>query len=223
MTNSDQIGLRRLSTPRAAALAGVLFTVLFGMAIWLIRSTLPEGGSPGSQWLDSNSGRLRVAAILMPFAGICFLWFIGVVRDGLGSYEDRFFSSVFLGSGLLFLAMLFASSATAAGLVAISGATGDARTTTALFGQALLLSLAKTYGVRMAAVFMISLATIWLRTGLMRRWLIVITYVVAVALLLLGDLSMWIVLAFPAWVFIVSVLALVRSGVIDLHHDGAGH
>ena len=54
----------------------------------------------------------------MPFAGITFLWFIGVVRDGIGRFEDRFFASVFLGSGLLFLAMMFASSAVGAGLVA---------------------------------------------------------------------------------------------------------
>ena len=57
----------------------------------------------------------------MPFAGICFLWFIGVVRDGFGRYEDRFFASVFLGSGLLFLAMVFAASAVGAALVASRG------------------------------------------------------------------------------------------------------
>ena len=38
--------------------------------------------------------------MLMPFAGIAFLWFIGVVRDGFGRYEDKFFASVFLGSGI---------------------------------------------------------------------------------------------------------------------------
>ena len=155
----------------------------------------------------------------MPFAGISFLWFIGVVRDGLGRYEDRFFASVFLGSGLLFLAMLFASSAVGAGLVAISGTSGDTRTEVAAFGQAVMLSLSKTYGVRMAAVFMLSLATIWRKTILMPRWLIYTTYVTALCLMLLSDLSMWIVLVFPAWVLVVSLLALVRSGVIDLHHE----
>jgi hypothetical protein len=43
----------------------------------------------------------------VPFAGIAFLWFIGVVRERLGEIEDRLFSTVFLRSGLLFLAMLF--------------------------------------------------------------------------------------------------------------------
>ena len=214
----------RLSTPRAAGVAGVLFAILFAVSIILIRGALPEGAAPGSQWLDAGNLRLKTASLLMPFAGICFLWFIGVVRDGLGRYEDRFFSTVFFGSGLLFLAMIFSSSAIGAGLAA-SGHLIDAagaKNDVAAFGQMELLALTKTYAVRMAAVFMMSLATIWLKTGLMRRWLVFTTYGAAVGLLLSSDLSMWIALVFPAWVLLVSVLALVRSGVIDLHHDEAG-
>jgi len=154
----------------------------------------------------------------MPFAGICFLWFIGVVRDGMGRYEDRFFASVFLGSGYLFLAMVFTSSAVGAALVASRGVAVDAASHAELaaFGQVLLVTLTKTYALRMGAVFMISLSTIWLKTGLMPRWLIVITYVVAISLLIAGDTSMWLTLAFPAWVLLVSLFALVRAGVIDL-------
>ncbi|RDH74765.1 hypothetical protein DVS77_30465 [Mycolicibacterium moriokaense] len=213
--------IRNLTTPRAAAVAGVLFAVLFGIALILIRTALPEGGEPGSQWVSGASGQLRVAAVLMPFAGIAFLWFIGVVRDGFGRYEDKFFASVFLGSGLLFLAMIFTSSAVGAGLVASRVGVADVteRDEVAEFGQALLQTLSTTYGLRMAAVFMISLATIWLRTNLMPRWLVGVTYASALGLLIASDLSMWIVLVFPVWVLVVSLLLLVRSGVIDLHHD----
>ena len=212
--------IRRLTTPRAAAVAGVLFALLFGTALVLIRTALPEGAAPGSQWLDAGSTRIKISSTLMPFAGIAFLWFIGVVRDGFGRYEDKFFSSVFLGSGLLFLAMTFVSSAVGAGLVA-SNLVSDSATKTAVatFGQMVLLALSKTYALRMAAVFMISLATIWLRTGLMPRWLVGLTYLLALALLIASDLSMWITLAFPTWVLVVSVLILVRAGVIDLHFD----
>ena len=66
------------------------------------------------------------------------------------------------------------------------------------------------------AVFMISLATIWLKTGLMPRWLVIVTYVLALGILFASDISMWITLAFPAWVLVVSVLLLMRAGVIDL-------
>jgi len=219
--NGAERHLRRLSTPRAAAVAGVLFALLFGAVLVLVRTTLPEHAEYGTEWVTSGRGRLKVAAVLMPFAGITFLWFIGVVRDGFGRFEDKFFASVFMGSGFLFLAMT--SSATAVG-VALSASHAFAQDAAAhaevvAFGQMLMLTLTKTYALRMAAVFMISLATIWLKTGLMPRWLVGVTYVVAVGLLLSSDISMWLTLAFPIWVLVVSVLLLVRAGVIDLDRD----
>jgi hypothetical protein len=206
----------RLTTPRAAAVAGVLFALLFGTSLVLIRLALPEGEQPGTQWLESGSTNLKVAATIMPFAAIAFLWFMGVVRDGLGRYEDKFFSTVFIGSGLLFLAMMFVAAGVGAGLER-SHAAADPPVAT--FGQMVLLAVSKTYALRMAAVFMISLATIWLKTGLMPRWLVAVSYLAAVGLLVASDVTMWLTLAFPVWVLVVSVLLLVRSGVIDLDRD----
>ena len=210
-------GLHQLTTPRAAAVAGVLFALLFGATIILVRLKMPEGMGDSTAWATSRAGGISIAAKLMPFAGITFLWFIGVVRDNLGRYEDRFFSSVLVGSGLLFLAMMFCSTAIAAGLLAIPGDVSDpaARAAVTSFGTAMVASTCKTYAVRMAAVFMMSLATIWLRTGLMPRWLVGVSYAIALGLLVAGEVSMWLTLAFPAWVLVVSVLILVRSGVID--------
>lgn len=218
-TPAAQSRLRTLSTPRAAALAGVLFALLFGAALVLIRTALPDGAERGAQWVDGSSTKLRIAALLMPVAGIAFLWFIGVIRDGLGRYEDKFFGSVFLGSALLFLAMMFVSTAVGVGLVKsrrpeLDGTTQDA---VAAFGQELLTTLSNTYALRMGAVCMISLATIWLKTRLMPMWLVVGTYVLALTLLIGSDFDTWVTLAFPVWVLVVSVLALARSGVIDLH------
>jgi hypothetical protein len=84
------------------------------------------------------------------------------------------------------------------------------------FGQVLMTTLTKTYALRMAAVFMMSLATIWLKTALMPRWLVMTTYAVVVAIVIAADVSMWITLAFPAWVLLVSLFVLNRAGVIDL-------
>ncbi|MDH6243842.1 hypothetical protein [Mycobacterium sp. OTB74] len=206
----------RLTTPHAAAIAGVLFALLFGVALICIRTALPEGAERGAQFFDDSSIRLRVAGVLMPFAGIAFLWFIGVLRDGFGALEDKFFASVFLGSGLVFLSMIFASTAVGAGLMAVShsGLVSGVHDEVMEFGRALLIALASTFALRMAAVFMISSATIWLKTGLMPKWLVVLTYVVAVGNLIAGDVSLWIVLTFPVWVLVVSVLLLVRAGVI---------
>jgi hypothetical protein len=213
--------LSSLSTPRAAAVAGVLFALLFGTALVFIRMALPEGAEPGAQWLTTGSTNLKIAARIMPFAGIAFLWFMGVVRDGLGRYEDKFFSTVFIGSGLLFLAMMFLAAGVGAGLEASNRVITDpaAHSEVATFGQMVLLAISKTYALRMAAVFMISLATIWLKTGLMPRWLVGVTYLVAVGLLLASDITMWLTLAFPIWVLVVSMLLLARAGVIDLDRD----
>jgi hypothetical protein len=216
--DAAQRHLRKLSTPRAAAAAGVLFAVLFAAALILIRISLPEHPEVGTQWIESGRVRIRVAAVLLPFAGIAFLWFIGVVRDGFGRFEDKFFSSVFIGSGLLFLAMIFVASAVG---VALSSSHSFATDATAhadvvAFGQVLMMTLTKTYALRMAAVFMMSLATIWLKTSLMPRWLVFTTYGVVLALMIAADVSMWITLAFPAWVLIVSLFVLNRAGVIDL-------
>lgn len=213
--------VRALTTPRAAALAGVLFAVLFAAVIVLIRSSLPETAQPGARWIDDGHDKIRLASEIMPFAGICFLWFIGVVRANLGRFEDKFFATVTLGSGLLFLAMMFASAAVGAGLAESRHYSGTEITASGVgvFGQMLLLKLSKTYALRMAAVFMMSLATIWLRTGLMPRWLVYATYLAAVILMVGGDTSMWLTLAFPIWVLIVSVLFLRRAGVFESHRD----
>jgi hypothetical protein len=74
------------------------------------------------------------------------------------------------------------------------------------------------YAIRMAGVFMISLATIWLRTGLMHRGWAFLTYVLALLLLLSIDYSFWVTLIFPAWVLVVSVIILIRN----LHNQPEG-
>jgi hypothetical protein len=206
-----------LTTPRAAAVAGVLFALLFGATLILIRVKMPEGVGDSAEWLDSQKDGISTATKLMPFAGITFLWFIGVVRDNLGAYEDRFFASVLLGSGLLFLAMMFVSTAVAGALLATDVGVTDpaAHVAVIAFGKMVVVSAAKTYAIRMAAVFMISLATIWLKTGLMPRWLVAVSYLVALGLFIAGDVSMWLTLAFPFWVLVVSGLILLRAGYID--------
>ena len=87
------------------------------------------------------------------------------------------------------------------------------------FGQLMMTTLTKTYALRMAAVFMISLATIWLRTRLMPVWLVVVTYLVALGVLVASDINLWMTVAFPVWVLVVSLVMLVRSGVIDVPGD----
>ncbi|MFC9838651.1 hypothetical protein ACFVKB_33285 [Rhodococcus sp. NPDC127530] len=195
----------QLRTPRAAAVAGVVFGVLFASSIVLLRSALP--GEAATPWLH-HQRQITTALILAPFAGIAFLWFIGVIRDRLGDLEDRFFSTVFLGSGLLFLAMTFVSTAVAGGLLAVSRLSNVPQNDLVFFGREVMLHVNNVYGVRMAGVFMISLGTIWLRTGLMPRWLAVATYLLSFTLLVVVSFSLWVTLVFPAWVMVISVYIL---------------
>lgn len=62
---------------------------------------------------------------------------------------------------------------------------------------------------------MISLATIWLKTALMPRWLALLSYLAALTLLTVSDISMWATMTFPAWVLVVSILILLRAHHID--------
>jgi hypothetical protein len=63
--------------------------------------------------------------------------------------------------------------------------------------------------MRMAAVFVISVSTVGLRTGALPRWVSVVGYLVAVVLLVTADVQKWVQLLFPAWVLLVSVAILV--------------
>ena len=205
--------LRRLTAPRAAAVAGILFAVLFATSLILMRTGLGDDPFVGSQWYERGAAQVRVALFLLPYAGISFLWFIGVVRDRLGEFEDRFFATIFLGSGLVFLAMVFVSSAIAGGLLVYGGTKAPAEDV-AVFGRVLMLQISNIYALRMAGVFMISLGTIWLRTGLMKRWTVAVTWGLALVLLVLISLSLWVTLIFPVRVFLISVLILLNPA----HH-----
>ena len=204
---------KMLTTPRAAAIAGILFGVFFAVSLVLLRASLPENLSAETDWIELGAGRITIALSLMPYAGIAFLWFIGVVRDRLGQFEDRFFSTVFFGSSLLFLGMVFISMAIIGGILA-SYRLGPDKTLhedVIYFGRAVMLQISNIYALRMAGVSMISLGTIWLRTGLMPKWLALISYLLALTLLLVINLSLWVALIFPVWVFVISVLILIGN------------
>lgn len=204
---------RRLRTPRAAAVAGIAFALLLGTTYVLIRLAIPQ--DPGdSQWLAENARSVRVALGLIPFAGIAFLWFMGVVRDRIGDYEDRFFSTVFFGSGLLYLAMVFVSAAAAGSLLAAYAEIPDLILDSGIytFGRDLTHRVSNIYSMRMAAVFMLSLATIGIRTRRIPVWLDIATYFLALVLLFVINVNLWVVLVFPAWVLLISVYFLIVGG-----------
>lgn len=204
---------RKLKTPRAAAIAGILFALLFGTGLVLIRISIPTDPTAEDASLYTNARTISLALNLIPYAGIAFLWFIGVIRDRLKDLEDRLFATVFLGSGLLFLALTFAGAALAGGLLNSYILSPDALVESGVYAysRAVMYQTINVYAIRMAGVFMISLGTIWLRTGLMQRVWAFVTYALALLLLVSIGYSLWVTLIFPSWVLAVSVYFLILN------------
>jgi len=204
---------KRLTAPRAAAVAGILFSVLLVASEILVWVSIPA--NPEARDLDviSHSKTISLALNLLPFAGIAFLWFIAVVRNRLGALEDRFFATVFLGSGLLYIAMIFTSAALAGGLIGVLINAPEILTQPGAYalGRAQIYQTMNVYGIKMAGVFMFSTSTILLRTSIVPRWIAFLGYGLGAVLLLSIGIIRWIPLVFPIWVFLISVAILFEN------------
>jgi hypothetical protein len=196
-----------LRTPRAAAVAGIIFSVLLITALTLLRLSTPSRPTTPGVWLTDSAHRaaLAVGLNLVPFAGIAFLWFIGVLRDRIGEREDRFFATVFLGSGLLFVAMLFVAAATAGALVASAARSAPPGSDTLALARNAATSLLNVYSMRMAAVFTLTTVTIARRTQIAARWLVLAGLASAVVLLAGTGITPWVELLFPLWILALSL------------------
>jgi hypothetical protein len=213
--NADQARLThaQLRTPRAAAVAGILFSVLLFVAFGLVRLAIPGDPFEPGAWLETGLTYVTVAMNLVPFAGIAFLWFVGVLRDRLGTREDQFFATVFLGSGLLLLAMLFAAAAVLGAITTAFQAAPEAleHSATFHFARGLAYGMINIYLVKTASVFMITTSTIALYTHLIPRWLAIGGYAVAIALLVGSYYLDWSLMVFPLWVLMVSLSILAEK------------
>jgi hypothetical protein len=207
-----------LKTPRAAAVAGIIFSVLLITALTLLRLSAPPSPAVAGTWLTDPGHRAAVAIglNLVPFAGIAFLWFIGVLRDRVGEREDRFFATVFLGSGLLFVCMIFVAAAVAGANIASATSSSLPDPGTLALDRNIATSLLNVYSMRMAAVFTLTTVTIARRTQIVSRWLTLAGLACAVVLLIGIGISPWVELLFPLWILALSLEILfagfIRSG-----------
>jgi hypothetical protein len=201
---------RRLRTPRAAAIAGILFALLYGSGYVLIHLSISAISPDVANLLEDQAKTITLGLSFLPFAGIAFLWFLGVMRDRLGALEDQFFSTLFFGSGILYLGLTFASAAIAGGVLTAYSLDPDIVTSDGLIflTRAISNRITTVYAIRMAGMFMLVSGTIWVRTQIMPRWLALITYALAVVLLISVGFTHWIILTFPAWVLLISAYIL---------------
>lgn len=203
----------QLKAPRAGAIAGILFSILLVTSLVLTRLAIPYSPADPGTWLSQSAKSIRLALGLLPFAGITFLWFMGVLRDRMGIREDRFLATVFLGSGLLFLAITFAFSAVTGGLLMAFEASPQKvmDSGTYVFARTLVYVLVNVYALRMAGVFMFSTCTLAIRIGMFPRWMALLGYALALFLLLSIGHFGWAPLVFPLWTLVISVYVLIAN------------
>lgn len=216
--------------PRGVAFSGTIVAVLFIFSLVLGRLAFPANPTDAGEWLSDTILRSWVVRSfnLIPFAGIAFLWFMAVLRHRIGLNEDRFFATVFLGSGLLFIAMLFVLAALAQGLLVAFPIGGrlPAHSDAYAVGRAMAYALMNTFALKMAAVFIFATSTLGLRTGVFARWISFVGYVFGLVLLLVITEFAWTAPLFPAWVLLVSAYFLIEdfaSGSLSptIHKDNA--
>ena len=213
MTPEETLTRANFKTPKAAAIAGILFCILLLTIFWLLRISVPTDPLEPGDWLKTSANRVALALNLVPFAGLAFLWFIGVLRDRLGNREDRFFATVFLGSGLLFLAMLFAAAAVVGGMLATFALGHDAfvDSMTFHFARSVAYNIINIYAAKVAGAFLISTSTLAIYTGVAPRWIALIGYALAIFLLFGSYYVNWLFVLFPLWVLLLSIYILLEN------------
>jgi uncharacterized membrane protein YgcG len=214
MSEDNALARTHLRTPKAAAIAGIVFSVLLILILWLLRSSVPADPLDSGAWITTETKTVAFALNLVPFAGVAFLWFIGVLRDRLGQQEDRFFSTVFFGSALLFLATLFAAAALAGAVMLLASSAEPnelSSSPTFHFARAAVYIITNIYASKMAVVFMISTSTVVIYTGIAPRWIAIAGYVLACILLVGSYYNSWSIAVLPVWVFLVGIHMLIYN------------
>ncbi len=211
------------NTRRAAILTarlGVIQAVLLLTSFWLL-TRVPGPRSPDAQFVEfyeSDKRRLvvLVGLYLMPFAAIAFLWFAVALRMWLArsttGAEDALFSNVQLVSAIIFIG-LFLVGAAASTVLAVSIEFANypvdpgAARQFPQFGSALVL----VFAMRMAAMFVFTTSTIARRNRSLPGWFIWTGYLVGLFLLLSATLSRLLVLVFPVWILVLSLILLLKA------------
>lgn len=211
---TERLVRRQVRSPRSAAIAGIVFSLLIAASMVLLYSNvLASPADVGSEWLESWSSAATVVLVLVPFAGIAFLWFTGVIRDLVGDREDRFFATVFFGSGIILVVMMYTWAAAVGAILSTHAAAAHMQIDldVYIFGLTFMDQIIGNYYLRMAAVYMLSIGSLWTRAEVVPRWLTIVTYGVGLSFLLFAGVLRWARFIFPAWVLVVSVYILVMN------------
>ncbi|MCE3554120.1 hypothetical protein LWC33_22040 [Pseudonocardia sp. RS11V-5] len=214
------------SAARIAAISGIVFAVLFVVALLLVHRapTLADPDSAYAGFYANGGDQLFVAVgiYLVPLAGIAFLWHMTAIRavlDTLTPTPSAMAHGLNLLAGAIFVTLLFAGTA-AAGAVAFGVYFGhspaeDPQTARALTGVG--YGLVFIFAVRGAGMFALTTTTLLRNAKVLPLVPAVVAYLLAAFLLLAVTNKPVAVLVFPAWVVLISIFLLRHA------HRAAAH
>jgi hypothetical protein len=198
---------------------GAVFAILFLISLWLLHAA-PRPSEIDQEFIDFYSSDERrkimlVGLYVLPFSAVAFIWFIASLRQWVARSAHRgsqMIGTVQLLSGIAFITLALASAAAAtmpAALVEMGYDTVDADMARdfPLYGNALLL----VFGVRMAAMFVMTTANIGRASGYMPRWFSIASIIVALVLFLSYSLTVWLAVLFPVWVLALCSLIIFHA------------
>jgi hypothetical protein len=198
---------------------GVAFAAIFVVALLSFTRTPTIDASDAeltAYYSGDNQRLLQLGGLyLLPLAAVAFLWFVAALREWVVCSArpiDHVMSTVQMLSGVGFITLAFAA-AGAATVVSLSSDQSalpiDATLARQfpLYGRTLLI----VFGMRMAAMFVMSTAKIGHGAGLYPQWFVIGSAVVAAALFLVATLNVWLVLVFPLWILVLSAVIWQRS------------
>ena len=198
------------------AAVGAVHAVLFLLSSWLLSDRPGPTASTAeiTEFYSSEDSRrvLLVGLYLMPFAGIAFIWFVVALRMWIELSSRRvniLLSNVQLVTGIVYVALFFASAASTSVLAAsVEFSDGDIDPVVAhqfpQFGSTLLI----VFALRMAAMFVFTTSTIGRASRVMPGWFAWAGYAVGLFLLLSASLEPWLALVFPVWLLALSGVLL---------------
>lgn len=212
---SDTVRLARLT-----ALSGILFSALFVVSVVLIYTTPRLSASDAeitAFYTGSSTILVTVGLYLVPFAGIIFLWHGHATRLLIKSctpVPSAIPYGLQLVSGVLFVVLLFAGMASA-GSVALLKDLTNAPLPSADFIRGVLAvgyGMVFVYAIRGAGMYALTTTTLLRQAGIMPTWLGVVSYLLAIFLLVSTTLHPVVVLLLPTWVVIVALVVFIRAG-----------
>jgi hypothetical protein len=207
---------------RLTGMVGLAFAVLFVISI-LSFAQVPHLDATDDEvvafYQGGNSEIIRIGGLyLLPLAAIAFLWFIASLHAWVelsGHPIDRLMSTVQMLGGVSFvtLSLAAAAAATVASFSYQYELTPDLARQFPLFGRTLLV----VFGMRMAALFVMSTAKLGQSSGLLPTWFQWLSIAVALALFASATLNVWLTLIFPLWVAVLCAMIWLRRSLHPAH------